>query len=29
VIQQFGDVMTATEVVARLRQLENEPAKGR
>ena len=29
VIQQFGDVMTATEVLARLRQIENEPAKGR
>jgi ureidoacrylate peracid hydrolase len=29
VIQQFGDVMTAGEVVARLTQIENEPAKGR
>ncbi len=29
VIQQFGDVMTASEVVARLRQIENEPAKAR
>ena len=26
VIQQFGDVMTASEVLARLRQIENEPA---
>jgi ureidoacrylate peracid hydrolase len=29
VIQQFGDVMTASEVVARLTQIENEPAKNR
>jgi ureidoacrylate peracid hydrolase len=29
VIQQFGDVMTAGEVVARLTQIENESAKGR
>jgi ureidoacrylate peracid hydrolase len=29
VIQQFGDVMTASEVLARLRQIENEPAKSR
>ncbi len=28
IIQQFGDVMTAGEVVARLTQIENEPAKG-
>jgi ureidoacrylate peracid hydrolase len=25
IIQQFGDVMTSTEVLARLRQLENQP----
>jgi ureidoacrylate peracid hydrolase len=27
VIQQFGDVMTASEVLARLTQIENEPTK--